>query len=134
MNEPVNSVVLDHGNGERTFLAHFTPGSIVVSKGRKVKEGIVATLVPATMKSWKRLLKEGHINTLIDAGFVISNPGCGGCASGQIGMTGEGQVHISTSNRNFAGKQGAGLTHLASPETAAASAILGRIATKEELE
>ena len=102
-------------------------------KGRKVKEGIVATLVPATMKTWKRLLQEGHINTLIDAGFVVSNPGCGGCASGQIGMTGEGQIHVSTSNRNFAGKQGAGLTHLASPETAAASAILGRIATKEEL-
>ena len=102
-------------------------------KGKKVKPGIVATLVPATMKTWKRLLKEGHINTLIDAGFVISNPGCGGCASGQIGMTGEGQVHVSTSNRNFAGKQGAGLTHLASPETAAASAILGRIATKEDL-
>ncbi len=103
-------------------------------KGKKVKEGIVATLVPATMKSWKRLLAEDHINTFIEAGFVVSNPGCGGCASGQIGMTGEGQIHISTSNRNFAGKQGAGLTHLASPETAAASAILGRIATKEEIQ
>ena len=103
-------------------------------KGKKVKPGIVATLVPATMKTWKLLLKEGHINSFIEAGFVVSNPGCGGCASGQIGMTGEGQVHVSTSNRNFAGKQGAGLTHLASPETAAASAILGRIATKEEIQ
>jgi 3-isopropylmalate/(R)-2-methylmalate dehydratase large subunit len=102
-------------------------------KGRRIKEGIVATLVPATMNVYKRLLAEGHIATLIDAGFVVSNPGCGGCASGQIGMTGEGQVHVSTSNRNFAGKQGAGDTYLASPETAAASAILGRIATKEEV-
>jgi len=102
-------------------------------KGRKVKKGIVATLVPATMKVYKRLLNEGNISTLVDAGFVVSNPGCGGCASGQIGMTGEGQVHVSTSNRNFAGKQGAGDTYLASPETAVASAILGRIATKEEI-
>jgi len=102
-------------------------------KGRKVKEGIFGTIVPATMKSYKRLLNEGHIMTFIDAGFVVSNPGCGGCASGQIGMTGEGQVQVSTSNRNFAGKQGAGDTYLASPETAAASAILGRIAAKEEL-
>ena len=102
-------------------------------KGRRVKQGVVATLVPATRRTYVRLLKEGHIETLIDAGFVVSNPGCGGCASGQIGMTGEGQVHISTSNRNFAGKQGAGDTYLASPETAAASALLGRIATKEEV-
>jgi 3-isopropylmalate/(R)-2-methylmalate dehydratase large subunit len=101
--------------------------------GRKVKDGIVATLVPATMRTYKRLLREGHIEALVEAGFVVSNPGCGGCASGQIGMTGEGQVHVSTSNRNFAGKQGAGDTYLASPETAAASAILGRIATKEEV-
>ncbi len=102
-------------------------------KGKKVKEGIFGTIVPATMKIYKRLLNEGHIMTFIDAGFIVSNPGCGGCASGQIGMTGEGQVQISTSNRNFAGKQGAGDTYLASPETAAASAILGKIATKEEL-
>jgi 3-isopropylmalate/(R)-2-methylmalate dehydratase large subunit len=102
--------------------------------GKKIKTGIVATLVPATMKVWKRLLIEGHISTLIESGFVVSNPGCGGCASGQIGMTGEGQVHVSTSNRNFAGKQGAGDTYLASPETAAASALLGRIATKEEIQ
>ena len=102
-------------------------------KGRSIKDGIVATLVPATMKVYKRLLAEGHIATLIEAGFVVSNPGCGGCASGQIGMTGEGQVHVSTSNRNFTGKQGAGDTYLASPETAAASALLGRIATAEEV-
>jgi 3-isopropylmalate/(R)-2-methylmalate dehydratase large subunit len=102
-------------------------------KGRKVKEGIMASVVPATRKIYVKLLKEGHIETLIDSGFIVSNPGCGGCASGQIGMTGKGQVQVSTSNRNFAGKQGDGDTYLASPETAAASALLGRIATKEEV-
>lgn len=101
--------------------------------GRKIKKGVFGTVVPTTMRVYKRLLEDGHVMNLIDAGFIVSNPGCGGCASGQIGMTGEGQVQISTSNRNFAGKQGAGNTYLASPETAAASAILGRIATAEEL-
>jgi 3-isopropylmalate/(R)-2-methylmalate dehydratase large subunit len=104
-----------------------------IMKGRKVKPGIVASIVPATMKIWKRLLREGHISTFVESGFLVSNPGCAGCASGQIGMTGEGQVHVSTSNRNFAGKQGEGDTYLASPETAAASAILGRIATIDEV-
>jgi len=67
------------------------------------------------------------IETFFSAGAVVSNPGCGGCAEGQIGMTGEGEVQVSTSNRNFPGKQGAGMTYLASPTTAAASAIAGRI-------
>ena len=61
------------------------------------------------------------------AGFIISNQGCGGCASGQIGMTGRGEVQLSTSNRNYTGKQGAGDTYLASPATAAASAVAGKI-------
>ncbi len=104
-----------------------------IVKGRRIKPGLFGSVVPATRKGYTRLLKEGHIETFIDAGFLVSNPGCGGCASGQIGMTGEGQVQISTSNRNFAGKQGAGDTYLASPETAAASAILGHIGTAEEV-
>ena len=127
---PIHSVFIGScTNGTYEDLAKVSE----LVKGRKLKEGIFGTVVPATMKGYKRLLEEGHIRTLIDAGFIVSNPGCGGCASGQIGMTGEGQVQVSTSNRNFAGKQGAGDTYLASPDTAAASAILGRIVTKEEL-
>jgi len=102
-------------------------------KGRKIKEGLLASVVPATMAGYKRLLKEGHISSLVEAGFLVSNPGCGGCASGQIGMTGKDEVQVSTSNRNFAGKQGDGFSYLASPETAAASAVLGRIATAKEV-
>ena len=105
----------------------------MVAKGKKLKPGLFGSVVPATRKGYSRLLKEGIIEILVDAGFLVSNPGCGGCASGQIGMTGEGQVQVSTSNRNFVGKQGAGQTYLASPETAAASAILGRIATASEV-
>jgi 3-isopropylmalate/(R)-2-methylmalate dehydratase large subunit len=67
------------------------------------------------------------LQTLFDAGFVISNPGCGGCASGHIGMVGQGQVQVSTSNRNFAGKQGPGDNYLASPVVAAWAALSGKI-------
>jgi 3-isopropylmalate/(R)-2-methylmalate dehydratase large subunit len=63
----------------------------------------------------------------MDAGGLISNCGCGGCAAGQIGMTGLGEVQLSTSNRNFQGKQGRGDTYLCSPAVAAASAIAGEI-------
>ncbi len=99
----------------------------LVLKGRKVHERVMAKVVPATKMVYMRLLQEGIINELYKSGVIIANPGCGGCASGQIGMTGKGEVQISTSNRNFPGKQGAGDTYLASPETAAASAIAGRI-------
>lgn len=79
-------------------------------------------------------MKEGLIDDIFEAGGIISNPGCGGCASGQIGMTGRGEVQVSTSNRNFTGKQGAGDTYLAGVGTAVASAVLGRIAGVGELE
>jgi 3-isopropylmalate/(R)-2-methylmalate dehydratase large subunit len=103
-------------------------------KGKKVHPRVMAKVVPATKEVYRRLLKEGHVETLFDAGFIISSPGCGGCASGQIGMTGEHEVQVSTSNRNFRGKQGKGDTYLAGPETAAASSILGKISSIYDLE
>jgi len=96
-----------------------------IVKGKKIKSN--GSIVPSTREVYGRMLKEGLIAILFDAGFVISNPGCGGCASGQIGMTGNGEYIVSTSNRNFKGKQGNGVVHLASPETAAMSALNGVI-------
>ena len=96
-----------------------------IVKGRKIKTN--GFIVPSTKEIYGKLLKNGIIETLFDAGFVIANPGCGGCASGQIGMTGDGEVIISTSNRNFKGKQGNGEVHLASPRIAAMSALKGEI-------
>ncbi len=98
-----------------------------VVKGKRVTPGMVASVVPATREVYAQMLQSGVLQTLFDAGFVISNPGCGGCASGHIGMVGEGQVQISTSNRNFAGKQGPGHNYLASPVTAAWAALTGEI-------
>jgi len=98
-----------------------------VVAGRRVAPHVMAKVVPATRRIYGELLADGTLQQLFDAGFIISNPGCGGCASGQIGMTGKGEVQVSTSNRNFAGKQGDGETYLASPATAAASALAGEI-------
>ena len=98
-----------------------------IIKGHKVAKHVMAKAVPATKEVYRELLKKGIIETLFESGVIICNAGCGGCASGQVGMTGEGEVQISTSNRNFIGKQGAGLTYLASPATVAASMIEGRI-------
>ncbi len=92
-----------------------------------VHEGVMVKAVPATKGVFGQLLADGTISTLYNAGVIISNPGCGGCASGQIGMTGKGEVQISTSNRNFRGKQGDGDTYLASPVVAAVCSVTGKI-------
>jgi 3-isopropylmalate/(R)-2-methylmalate dehydratase large subunit len=102
-----------------------------VVKGKRIAPGTVASVVPATREVYEQMLRRGVLHTLFDAGFVISNPGCGGCASGHIGMTGHGQVQVSTSNRNFAGKQGPGDTYLASPVVAAWAALAGEIVAPE---
>ena len=104
-----------------------------IVKGRKVSKGVMVKVTPATRSVYRRCLRDGIFETLFDAGFIVSHSGCGGCASGQLGMTGKGEVQVSTSNRNFKGKQGDGKTFLASPATAAASALLGRIGTADEV-
>lgn len=103
-----------------------------IVRGKRIAPHVMATVVPATRRVYAQMLASGVLQTLFDAGFIISNPGCGGCASGHLGMTGKGEVQVSTSNRNFPGKQGAGETYLASPVTAAWCALKGEIAAPEE--
>jgi 3-isopropylmalate/(R)-2-methylmalate dehydratase large subunit len=98
-----------------------------VLRGRHVAPGVVLKIVPATRRVWRRALDEGLIALFLEAGALIGNPGCAGCAEGQIGQNGPGEVTVSTGNRNFAGKQGKGCVYLASPATAAASAVAGVI-------
>jgi 3-isopropylmalate/(R)-2-methylmalate dehydratase large subunit len=93
--------------------------------GQRIAPGMVASAVPATREVYAQMLESGVLQKLFEAGFIVSNPGCGGCASGHIGMVGEGQVQVSTSNRNFAGKQGPGHNYLASPTVAAWAALKG---------
>jgi 3-isopropylmalate/(R)-2-methylmalate dehydratase large subunit len=96
-------------------------------RGQTIKPWVMASVVPATHEVWQQTLADGTLQTLFDAGFIISNAGCGGCAAGQIGMTGEKEVQVGTGNRNFAGKQGPGDTYLASPLVAAWAALTGEI-------
>jgi len=102
-------------------------------KDRKVKKGIMLKIVPATRRVYEELLAKGILRELFEAGAIVVNPGCGGCAEGHVGLTGRGEVQISTGNRNFAGKQGKGQTYLAGPAVVAASCILGHIAGPEDL-
>jgi 3-isopropylmalate/(R)-2-methylmalate dehydratase large subunit len=98
-----------------------------VVRGQHIAPGMVASVVPATREVYDQMLRSGVLQILFDAGFIVSNPGCGGCASGHIGMVGEGQVQVSTSNRNFAGKQGPGHNYLAGPVVAAWAALTGEL-------
>ncbi len=104
-----------------------------VLKGKKVAPGVVLKIVPSTDKIWQQCLDEGIIKIFKEAGALVSNAGCAGCAAGQVGMNGPGETTISTGNRNFPGKQGKGKVYLASPATVAASAIAGYITTFDDV-
>ncbi len=104
-----------------------------ILKGKKIKEGVILSITPATRRAYKNLMDKGILQELFDMGAIITNPSCAGCAQGHPGMTGEGEVSLNTSNRNFPGKQGKGETYLVSPEVAAASAITGRITDPREV-
>jgi 3-isopropylmalate/(R)-2-methylmalate dehydratase large subunit len=104
-----------------------------VLREHKVKKGVMLKVVPATRHVYEELLSRGILEDLFDSGAIVLNPGCGGCAEGHVGLTGKGEVQISTGNRNFAGKQGKGQTYLASPAVVAASCVLGYIASPEDV-
>lgn len=102
-------------------------------KGKKVAPGVVLKIVPATDEVWKQCLDEGMIDIFKEAGALVSNAGCAGCAAGQVGQNGPGEITISTGNRNFPGKQGKGSVYLASPESTVASAIAGYITSIDDI-
>jgi homoaconitate hydratase family protein/3-isopropylmalate dehydratase small subunit len=99
-----------------------------VLSGRRTAPGVVLKIVPATDRVWREALREGLLGVLKEAGALVGNAGCAGCAEGQIGQNGPGEVTVSTGNRNFPGKQGRGEVWLCSPAVAAASAVAGAIA------
>ena len=104
-----------------------------ILKGRHVAPGVVLKIVPATDEIWNKCLDAGYIKIFKDAGALVSNAGCAGCAAGQVGQNGPGEVTISTGNRNFSGKQGKGKVYLASPAEVAASAVAGYITTPDQI-
>jgi 3-isopropylmalate/(R)-2-methylmalate dehydratase large subunit len=125
---------------DSAFIGSCTNGRIndlqkaaAILKNRMVAPGIVLKVVPATDAIWKQCLGDGLIEIFKEAGALVSNAGCAGCAAGQVGQNGPGEVTISTGNRNFPGKQGKGSVYLASPEVVAASALAGYITTPENI-
>jgi 3-isopropylmalate/(R)-2-methylmalate dehydratase large subunit len=96
-----------------------------ILQDRRVADGVVLKVVPATDRVWVEALRAGLLRIFKEAGALVSNAGCAGCAAGQVGQTGPGETTVSSGNRNFPGKQGLGEVFLASPETVAASAVAG---------
>ena len=103
-----------------------------ILKGKQIADGVRLAVVPATKQVYAEAMEKGYLKDLLEAGAIISNPGCGGCAQGHIGMTGKGEVMVSTGNRNFPGKQGDGDNYLVSPEVVAYSVLNGYLSYGEE--
>uniref|UniRef100_UPI003340C88B aconitase family protein n=1 Tax=Pollutimonas bauzanensis TaxID=658167 RepID=UPI003340C88B len=127
---------------DRVFIGSCTNSRIsdlqaaaAVLRGRHIAAGVTAWVVPGSSQVKKQAEREGLHQVFIDAGFEWREPGCSMCVGANGDMVAPGQRCISTSNRNFVGRQGPGaLTHLASPAIAAASAVMGRIASPEMME
>ena len=104
--------------------------AVKILKGRKVKKGIKLVVVPASREIYLEALRRGYLEVFIDAGAVVLNPGCGPCVGTHQGVPADGEVVISTANRNFLGRMGnpKAFIYLGSPATVAASAIEGKIA------
>jgi len=106
-----------------------------VLKGRKVADGVRCIIIPATMAIYKACAENGYISAFVDAGAVVSTPTCGPCLGGYMGILAAGERCIATTNRNFVGRMGhvESEVYLASPLTAAASAVKGYIASPKEV-
>ncbi|MDO8578333.1 MAG: aconitase family protein, partial [Dehalococcoidales bacterium] len=106
-----------------------------ILKGRKVHHGLRCIVIPGTQQVYLDALKEGLIETFIKSGTAVSTPTCGPCLGGHMGVLAAGERAISTTNRNFVGRMGSTKSevYLANPAVAAASAVLGRIGSPEEL-
>ncbi|MCW4036388.1 MAG: aconitase family protein, partial [Candidatus Bathyarchaeota archaeon] len=100
-----------------------------ILRGRHVHPDVRLLVVPSSKEVYLEALDGGIVRDLIEAGAVFSNPSCGACFGGHIGLLAPGEVGIATSNRNFKGRQGSpeALVYLASPAVAAASSLMGAI-------
>lgn len=106
-----------------------------IIKGHKVCDHVRMIVIPATQEIYKEAMRLGYIDTFIDAGAAVSTPTCGPCLGGYMGILAAGERAVSTTNRNFRGRMGHvdSEVYLASPYTAAASAITGYITSPEEV-
>ncbi len=103
-------------------------------RGKKVADGVRCIIIPATMAIYRECIERGYVTAFIDAGAVVSTPTCGPCLGGYMGILAEGERCVATTNRNFVGRMGhvKSEVYLASPQTAAASALTGYITAPKE--
>lgn len=127
---------------DQVFLGSCTNGRIEdlrdaarILKGNKVSNNIRMLVIPASREVYRDALNEGLMNIFVDAGALVCNPCCGPCLGGHVGLLGPGEVSLSTSNRNFKGRQGSSEAevYLSSAAVAASSAISGKIEDPREI-
>ena len=106
-----------------------------ILKGKHIAKGVRGIVIPATMAVYKECILRGYTTAFIDAGCIVSTPTCGPCLGGYMGILAEGERCVSTTNRNFVGRMGHvdSEVYLASPATAAASALTGYITDPREV-
>lgn len=127
---------------DQAFIGSCTNGRISdlriaaqILKNNKVAKYVRLIIIPATVEIYKQALKEGLFDIFLEAGAVISTPTCGPCLGGHMGILADGEVAISTSNRNFVGRMGSpkSFVYLANPAVVAASAVAGKIINPDEV-
>jgi 3-isopropylmalate/(R)-2-methylmalate dehydratase large subunit len=101
-----------------------------VLNGRRVADGVRLIMTPGSQEVYREAVRAGYVQTLVDAGAIVTNATCGACGGGHLGVLGPGEVCITASTRNFKGRMGdpSARIFMASPATVAASAISGAIA------
>ena len=136
---PANAVPVGDVEGTKidmAFIGSCTGGryedlliAAKILKNRRVSPDVRLIIIPASMNVYRKALENGLVKIFIDAGAILCPPSCGPCFGGHLGVTGDDEVVISSSNRNFKGRMGSpkARIYLASPATVAASAIEGFI-------
>jgi 3-isopropylmalate/(R)-2-methylmalate dehydratase large subunit len=132
--KPVSEV--ENVKVDQAFIGSCTNGRLEdlrvaaqILKGKKIARGVRLVVIPASQEIFLKAINEGLVRTFMEAGATVGNPNCGPCLGGHMGILAEGEVCISTSNRNFIGRMGStkSFVYLASPATVAVSAISGKI-------
>ncbi len=139
--DPGNGVPVDSVRGEnvkidQAFLGSCTNARLEdlevaakIVEGKKIHPDVRLLVSPSSQAVFGEALKAGYLETLFNAGALVEHSTCGPCYGGHLGILGDGETCISSSNRNFTGRMGSPLSHvwLASPATVAASALAGKI-------
>jgi 3-isopropylmalate/(R)-2-methylmalate dehydratase large subunit len=132
----LSQAVADDIKVDQAFIGSCTNGRLSdlkiaaeILEGKKVHEDVRLIVTPGTQRILREATKLGYIDIIVDAGGVVSNPTCGACLGGYMGILGDDEVAVSTTNRNFVGRMGSrsSKVYLANSAVAAASAITGVI-------